>query len=155
MTYALTTTQQRPRLPQVAVETAYKHATRIRTLVRKESPTLTTACRQAGLPYDLAELCAGLLASVVEDLVAIGNLRRADFERTKRKQRVLAAADEPAASALRLAIVCSPVNGRAAVAHWDVVCEQGEVGKLAWLLGMDTEAAYGYGRRMDKRERRQ
>ena len=33
------------------------------------------------------------LARLEPDLVTIGNLRRSDFERTKRKQRVLAAAD--------------------------------------------------------------
>lgn len=139
------------RLPQTAVQTVNQHSVRINTLVRMRSPTLTTACRQAGLPIELAELCGGLLASVVDDLVAIGKLPRTDFERTKRKQRVLAAADEPAASALRIAIAASPVNGRAAVAHWDAICEGYELGKLAWLLGMDTETSYGYGRRMEKR----
>lgn len=142
-----------PRLSQVAVRTAYEGAERIRPLVRMNSPTLTTACRQAGLPIELAEICSGLLASVVDDLVAIGNLPRTDFNRTKRKQRVLAAADEPAASALRLAMAVSPINGRAAVAHWDAICESFEVGKLAWLLGMDTETSWGYGRRFRKRER--
>jgi len=150
----LVTLSNHPRLPELAVRTTALHATRISALVRMNSPTLTTACRQAGLPIELAELCGGLLASVVDDLVAIGNLRRADFERTKRKQRVLAAADEPAASALRIAIVASPVNGRAAVAHWDAICEGYELGKLAWLLGMDTETSWGYGRRLEKRERR-
>ena len=139
------------RLPHVAVQTVERHQDRIRMAVRMKSPTLTTACRQAGLPIELAELCGGLLASVVDDLVAIGRLPRSDFERTKRKQRVLAAADEPAASALRLAIAASPVNGRAAVAHWDAICEGFELGKLAWLLGMDTETSWGYGRRMEKR----
>lgn len=139
------------RLPQIAVQTVSHHAARIGALVRISSSTLTTACRQAGLPLELAELCGGLLASVVEDLVVIGNLRRSDFNRTRRKQRVLAAADEPAASALRLAIAASPVNGRAAVAHWDAICEGFELGKLAWLLGMDTETSWGYGRRMGKR----
>jgi len=139
------------RLPQIAVQTANQHAERISAFVRVNSPTLTTACRQAGLPIELAELCGGLLASVVDDLVTIGRLPRLDFERTKRKQRVLAAADEPAASALRLAIVASPVNGRAAVAHWDAICEGFELGKLAWLLGMDTETSWGYGRRQEKR----
>lgn len=139
-----------PRLSQVAVQTVDRHSQRIRTLVRMGSPTLTTACRQAGLPIELAELCGGLLASVVDDLVTIGKLRRTDFERTKRKQRVLAAADEPAASALRLAMAASPVNGRAAVAHWDAICEGFELGKLAWLLGMDTETSYGYGRRIER-----
>ena len=139
------------RLPHVAVQTVNRHQDRIRLAVRMKSPTLTTACRQAGLPIELAEICGGLLASVVDDLVAIGRLPRSDFERTKRKQRVLAAADEPAASALRLAIAASPVNGRAAVAHWDAVCEGFELGKLAWLLGMDTETSWGYGRRMEKR----
>lgn len=129
-----------------------QHSERIRPLVRKQSPAVTLACRQAGLPIELAELCGGLLASVVDDLVTIGNLRRSDFERTKRKQRVLAAADEPAASALKLAIASSPVNGRAAVAHWDAICEGFELGKLAWLLGMDTETSWLYGRRMSKRE---
>ncbi len=138
------------RLPYAAVQAVAHHTDNIVRLVRKKSPTLTTACRQAGLPIELAELCAGLLASVVDDLVMIGKLRRTDFERTKRKQRVLAAADEPAASALRLAIVASPVNGRAAVAHWDAICEGYELGKLAWLLGMDTETSWGYGRRMDR-----
>jgi len=147
---ALTTTN---RLPQYAVHTVERHADGIRKSVRVESPTLTAACVRAGLPIELARLCGGLLASVIEDLVRIGNLRRSDFERTKRKQRVLEATDEPAASALRLAIVASPVNGRAAVAHWDVICEQSEVGKLAWLLGMDTETSYGYGRRARKQER--
>lgn len=104
------------------------------------------------MPIELAALCGGLLASVVDDLVCIGNMRRTDFERSKRKQRVLAAADEPAASALRLAMASSPVNGRAAVAHWDVVCEPGELGKLAWLLGVDTETSSGYGRRVRNRD---
>lgn len=146
---------RQPRLSQLAVETANRHAERIRPLVRMTSPALTTACRQAGLPIELAELCGGLLASVVDDLVAIGRLARSNFERTKRKQRVLAAADEPAASALRLAMAASPVNGRAAVAHWDAICEGYELGKLAWLLGMDTETSAGYGRRIEKRERRE
>ena len=139
------------RLPHIAVQTVDRHQDRIRLAVRMKSPTLTTACRQAGLPIELAEICGGLLASVVDDLVTIGRLPRSDFERTKRKQRVLAAADEPAASALRLAIAASPVNGRAAVAHWDAICEGFELGKLAWLLGMDTETSWGYGRRMEKR----
>jgi hypothetical protein len=100
---------------------------------------------------ELAELCGGLLASVVDDLVTIGRLSRSDFERTKRKQRVLAAAEEPAASALRIAMAASPINGRAAVAHWDAICEKYEVGKLAWLLGMQTETSYRYGKKVEKR----
>jgi len=139
------------RLPQFFVETAHKGTDRIRTLVRMESPTLTTACRQAGLPNELAAMCGGLLASVIDDLVTIGRLKRSDFERTKRKQRVLAAADEPARSALRLAVAASPINGRAAVAHWDTICEKPEVGKLAWLLGLDTETSYKYGKRQEHR----
>lgn len=139
------------RLPQYAVETACKGSDSIRLLVRMTSPALTTHCRQAGLPVELAELCGGLLASVVDDLVSIGNLRRQDFERSKRKQRILASTEEPAMSALRLAIAASPVNGRAAVAHWDAICEKWEVGKLAWLLGMDTETAYKYGKKVEKR----
>src|ERR1700744_683876 len=138
---------------QVAVETAYRERERIRPLARIESVTLTTACRQHGLPIDLAELCAGLLASVVDDLVTVSKLPRTDFERTKRKQRVLAACDEPAASALKIAIGCSPINGRAAVAHWDTICEGYEVGKLAWLLGMDTETAWRYGKRIEREQR--
>lgn len=144
-----------PRLSQVCAQTVRTYAERIRPLVRKESLTLTTACRQAGLPLDLAELCAGLLASVFEDLAAIGNLRRTDIERTKRKERVLAATDEPTRSALRLAIVASPINGRACVAHWDAICEEYERGKFAWLLGVDTETAYVYGRRLERREKRE
>lgn len=136
------------RLPHVAVQTVSAHSDSLARLVRKRSPTLTTACRQAGLPIELAEICAGILASVVDDLVAIGNLRRTDFDRTKRKQRVLAAADEPSASALRLAITASPINGLAAVAHWDAICEGYELGKLAWLLGVETETASGYARRV-------
>lgn len=139
------------RLSQFAVETALKEAERIRPFVRMQSDTLTTHCRQAGLTLELAEMCGGLLASVIDDLISIGRLARSDFERTKRKQRVLAAADEPAASALRIAMVASPVNGRAAVAHWDVVCEPYEIGKLAWLLGMETEMAQRYSRRVEKR----
>lgn len=103
------------------------------------------------MSIELAELCGGLLASVVDDLVAIGKLRRTDFERTKRKQRILAAAEEPARSALRIAVAASPVNGRAAVVHWDTICEQAEVGKLAWLVGLDTETSYAYGRRQERR----
>lgn len=138
------------RLSQVAVQTACHERERIGALVRIASPALTMHCRQAGLSLEMSELCGGLLASVVDDLVAIGRLRRTDFERTKRKQRVLAAADEPAASALRCAMAASPINGRAAVAHWDSICEQREVGKLAWLLGVETETAYVYGRRQAK-----
>ena len=103
------------------------------------------------MPMELAELCGGLLASVVDDLVNIGKLRRSDFERTKRLERVLAATHEPAVSALRLAMAASPINGRACVRHWDTICEKYEVGKLAWLLGMDTETAYTYGKKIEKR----
>lgn len=139
------------RLSQFAVETAVKQSERIKPLVRMNSTQLTTHCRQAGMSLELAELCGGLLASVVDDLVAVGRMARTNFERTKRKQRVLAAAEEPAASALRLAMAASPINGRAAVAHWDAICEGYELGKLAWLLGVDTETAWRYGKKMDKR----
>ena len=139
------------RLSQYAVETAASHADSIRAYVRMQSPALTTACRQAGLPLDLAELCGGLLASVVDDIIAVSRLPRSDFERTKRKQRILATTEEPAKSALRIAMAASPINGRAAVAHWDAICEQYEVGKLAWLLGMDTDTAHRYGKKIEKR----
>lgn len=139
------------RLSQHAVDTASRHVDRIRPLVRVSSPALITACRQAGLPVDLAGVCGGLLASVVDDLVAIGRMHRTDFERTKRKQRVLAAADEPAASALRIAMAASPINGRAAVAHWDAICDKWEIGKLAWTLGMDTDTARRYAKKIEKR----
>jgi hypothetical protein len=134
---------------QHAVETIARNAALIRSHVRMTSPVLTEACRLAGAPA--YALCAGVLASVVDDLIQISRLDRSDFERTKRKQRVLAAAQEPAASALRIAIAASPVNGRAAVAHWDVICEHYEVGKLAWLLGLDTETARKYSKKVDKR----
>jgi hypothetical protein len=139
------------RIPQTAMETANTHRQRITTLVRIASPALTMACRQAGMSMELAELCGGLLASVVDDLVAIGRLRRTDFERSKRMERVLASTDEPAASALRIAMAASPINGRAAARHWDAICEKHELGKLAWLLGMQTETAYKYGRKMERR----
>lgn len=139
------------RMSQICVRTAFTEAERIRPLVRMKSPALTTACRQAGLPIELAEICGGLLASVVDDLVAIGKLRRTDFERSKRKQRILATTEEPALSALRCAIAASPVNGQAAVAHWDAICEKWELGKFAWLLGVDTETAWRYARKMEKR----
>jgi hypothetical protein len=148
---ALTMTSAR--LPELAVQTVARNSAAIYKLVRMKSPTLTTACRQAGLPIELAELCGGLLASVFDDLQAIGNMKRTDIMRTKRKQRVLAAADEPAASALRIAIAASPVNGRAVVAHWDAVCEGYELGKLAWLLGLDTETAWTYARRFERKGR--
>jgi len=120
-------------------------------LIRIQSPALTTHCRQAGMSLELAELCGGLLASVVDDLVQISRMPRRDFERTKRKQRILATTEEPAISALRIAMAASPINGRAAVAHWDAICEQHEIGKLAWLLNMDTETAYTYGKRISKK----
>lgn len=105
------------------------------------------------MSLELAEICGGLLASVVEDLIAVSNMRRKDFDRTKRKERIMEATDEPAASALRLAIAASPLNGRAAVAHWDMVCEPLELGKMAWLLGIDTETSRTYGRRIAKEQR--
>ena len=140
-----------PRLSQHAVETAVRGREAIERFVRLRSPTLTTACRQAGLPLELAELCGGVLASVIDDLVMIGRMRKSEFERTKRKQRVLAAASEPCASALRIAMAASPVNGHAALAHWDAICEKHELGKLAWLLGAGTELAHRYGRKLEKR----
>jgi hypothetical protein len=141
------------RLPQLYVERAYAHADRIRTLVRTDSPTLTTQCRQAGLPLELAELCGGLLASVVEDLVTASRLPRTDFERAKRMERVLTCAEEPAASALRIAIAASPVNGRAIARHWDTICARGERGKLAWLLGLQgDDNAYTYGKQVERRQ---
>lgn len=139
------------RLSQHALETASTHRQRIGMLVRIASPALTMACRQAGMSMELAELCGGLLASVVDDLVTIGRLRRTDFERSKRMERVLASTDEPAASALRIAMAASPINGRAAARHWDAICEKHELGKLAWLLGMQTETAYRYGKKIEKR----
>lgn len=99
---------------------------------------------------ELAELCAGVLASVVDDLVAVSKMRKTDFERTKRKARILSCASEPAASALRIAMAASPVNGQAALAHWDAICERHELGKLAWLLRANTETAYRYGRTLER-----
>lgn len=142
------------RLSQHAVRTASDQIGRIRPLVRVRSDSLTTQCRQHGLSADLAEVCGGLLASVIDDLVEIGRMRRNDYMRTKRKERVLAAASEPAASALRIAMAASPVNGRAAVSHWDVICEKHEIGKFAWLLGAETETAYRYGRKIEKMQNR-
>ncbi len=139
------------RLPQYAVETACAEQRRIAAHVRIASPTLTTACRQAGLPLELAELCGGLLASVVDDFVQASVLPRNDFERSKRLERILACTEEPVVSALRCAMAASPVNGRACARHWDAICEQREVGRFAWLLGMDTDSAYRYGKRQEKR----
>lgn len=141
------------RLSTTAVEAVERHTAAISRLVRTHSQVLTNACEAAGMSATLAKLCGGLLASVIEDLIAISRLPRTDFERTKRKQRVLDAAEEPAVHALRLAMAASPTNGRAAAAHWDTICEGYEVGKLAWLLGMDTETSWGYGKRIRKRER--
>src|ERR1700760_1714954 len=141
------------RLSQYSVDTAIKHLEEIRPLARLRSPTLLTDCRQRGMPMALAEVVSGLLASVVDDLVTIGRLPRSDFERSKRLERVLMAAQQPSPSALRLGIAASPVNGRAAVRHWDVICPAPETGKFAWLLNMDTEEARAYARRVS-RERR-
>lgn len=139
------------RLSQYAVGQVVTHVDQIRTLVRVQSTALTTACRQRGLPLELAELCGGLLASVVDDLIAASQLDRMDFERSKRMERILAATQEPSLSALRIAMAASPTNGRACARHWDAICDQGERGKFAWLLGMDTDTAYRYGKKVEKR----
>lgn len=136
---------------QYALETAVNHAAVIRRYVHVQSASLICACVDAGLPLELAELAAGVLASVVNDLIVVSALPRNSFERTKRKQRILAAAVEPIASALKIAVACSPLNGRAAVEHWDVVCEKYEIGKLAWLLSVPTEAAHKYSKKVEKR----
>jgi hypothetical protein len=138
------------RISQYALESTVKQLPAINRMVRLQSATLTQAGIECGLPRPVAEVCGGLLASMIDDLVAIGNLRQADFERTKRKQRVLSLAEEPAASGLRIAIAASPINGQAAVSHWDAICEKYERGKLAWLLGMETDTAYGYGKKIEK-----
>jgi len=138
------------RLSQHAVEQTARQASRIRALVRITSPAMTTACRQAGLPIELAELCGGLLASVVDDLVTASQLDKTDFERAKRMERVLAATQEPAIHALRIAMMAAPTNGRACARHWDAICDKGESGKLAWLLGMDTDNAHKYGKKVEK-----
>ena len=135
---------------QYAVEQTATHADRIRVLVRMKSPAMTLACRQAGLPMELAELCGGLLASVVDDLVAASKLRRSDFERAKRLERVVEATQEPALFALRIAMAASPTNGRAVLRHWDQLCEHEERGMLAWLVGMRTDAAQRYSQRNAK-----
>jgi len=139
------------RMPQYAVSKAYEQVAAIRPLVRMQSVKLSTACRQAGLPNELAEICGGLLASVLDDLDAIGRLDRQSLERSVRMEAVLAATEEPAASALKIAMLASPINGRAAARHWDAICEKGERGKFAWLLGLDTDTAYSYGKKMEKR----
>lgn len=139
------------RTSQYALQTTACNVDAIKRLVRVRSDVLVAACCEYGLSSDLAELCGGLLASVIEDLISIGNLHRNNFERTKRKQRVVAACTAPAAQALQIAITASPINGRAAVEHWDVICEKYEIGKLAWLLGMPTEASYKYSKKVEKR----
>lgn len=139
------------RLSQFSVEQTARYAARIRPLARIVSPSLTTACRQAGLPMELAELCGGLLASLVDDLIAASALPRTDFERSKRMERILATTEEPTVSALRLAMAASPTNGRACARHWDAICDKTEVGKLAWLLGLDTDTAYKYSKKVEKR----
>lgn len=136
---------------QYAVEQTATHAARIGALVRIQSAVMTTACRQAGLPLELAELCGGLLASVVDDLVAASKLPRTDFERAKRMERVLEATTEPALFALRIAMAASPMNGRACVRHWDAICEKPERGMLAWLVGMRTDAAEKYSKKVENR----
>lgn len=140
------------RLPEIYLETAARGADRIKPLVRMKSPTLERACTAVGMPADMAELCSGLLASVIDDLQAVGSMSRKDFKRTRRMQRILESAEEPARSALRLAIAASPLNGRAAVAHWDAICDSIELGKFAWLLGVDTDTARAYGRRRRRDE---
>lgn len=99
---------------------------------------------------ELAELCGGLLASVVDDLVTASTLRRSDFERSKRLERVLQAANEPCVFALRIAMAASPTNGRACLRHWDAICDQEERGKLAWLVGMRTDTSERYSKKMQK-----
>jgi hypothetical protein len=138
-------------LPQHYVNVVATHAARIRPLVRCESVTLTTACRQNGLPIELAELCAGLLASVVDDLHTASTMPRTSFERAKRLERVMAACEEPCASALRVGIAASPTNGRACARHWDAICDKHEIGRFAWLLGLDTDTAYRYSKKVEKR----
>lgn len=142
------------RLSQHFVETTANHAERIRAHVRVQSAVLVTACRQRGLPIELAELCAGILASVVDDLVNASQLPRKDFERAKRMERVLQATEEPQVNALRIAIAASPANGRACARHWDAICEKSERGMFAWRLGMDTDAAYKYSRKLEKAAKR-
>ncbi len=139
------------RLPQMAMETVNRHVDRIRMFVRIDSTALTTACRQAGMPIELAETCAGVLASVADDLITIGRLARSDFERSKRMERVLAATEEPIRSALQLAMAASPINGRACARHWDAICDKPELGKFAWLLGLQTDTAYKYSKKVEKR----
>ena len=139
------------RMSQIAVETVNRRAEQIRPFARMSSAVLVTACRQAGMPIELAELCAGVLASLVDDLVTASRLPKADFERSKRMERILATTEEPAVSALRCAMAASPTNGRACARHWDAICDKHEVGKLAWLLGLDTDTAYRYGKKISKR----
>jgi hypothetical protein len=78
-------------------------------------------------------------------------LDKRDFERAKRLERVLAATQEPAVFALRIAMAASPTNGRACARHWDAICEKGERGMFAWALNMDTDNAYRYGKKIEKR----
>ncbi len=137
-------------LATYSVNQVCTYKTDIAPLVRITSAALTTQCRQRGLPLDIAEMCGGLLASVVDDLVTASKLPATDFERSKRIERVLAAVQEPYAHALKLAMACSPLNGRACARHWDAICDKPEIGKLAWLLGMDTENARVYGKRIAK-----
>lgn len=139
------------RLPQYAVEQTATHVRLIEPLVRITSPALTTACRQHGLPMALAELCGGLLASVVDDLVTASSMRPTNFERAKRLERVLAATDEPAVFALRIAVAASPMNGKACCRHWDAICDKGERGMFAWRLGLQTDTAYKYSKKLENR----
>jgi hypothetical protein len=52
------------------------------------------------MSLEMAELCGGVLASMVDDLDAISRLPKSAFERSKRMERVVEATHEPALSAL-------------------------------------------------------
>ena len=52
------------------------------------------------------------------------------------------------ALAMNSACAASPLNGRAAIAHWDRICENDDIGRMAWLLNADTLQAQRYGKRM-------
>jgi len=103
------------------------------------------------LPIELAELCGGLLASVVDDLVTIGRLPRLDFERTKRKQRVLRLLTSPQRRRYGWLSLRRRSMGARLWRTGTLFVRASSWAKLAWLLGMDTETSWGYGRRQEKR----
>lgn len=97
------------------------------------SPGLVAKATARGLPPAAAEIACAVLTKAIACLDEASSMRRG-YGRAKRLEQALEACHEPTATALRLAMVACPTDGRALLRLWREVCEPNERNAMIEML---------------------